>query len=102
MSGRRVARRIASAAKPEQCRRTGVSAATLATKVFDCLSQSYLMPGDGAGRWRRGSHGGGVTGAEVWHGRGGKRRIVSRGALRTTPFIVSPFVTNEWCCEVGS
>lgn len=102
MSGCRVARRIASAATVEKYRRTGVSVPTLATKVSDLSSQSYSLPGDGAGRWRRGSRGDCATEVEMWCGSGGERRIAWRGALPTTPFIVSPFVTNEWCCGVGS
>lgn len=102
MSGCRVARRIASVATEEKCRRTGVNAPSLVTKVYDSSSQSFSLPGDGAGGRRRDSRGGDVTGVAVWHGRGGERRIAWRGALPATPFIVSPFVTNEWCCEVGS
>jgi hypothetical protein len=102
MSGRRVGRRIASVATPDKCRRRGVNVPSLVTKVFDRSSQSFSLPGVEAGGWRQGSCGGDVTGVAAWRGRGGERRIVWRGALCATPFVVSPFVTNGWCCEVGS
>lgn len=104
MSGCRVARRIALGARVRIGRADAGGASTLVTKVFDWSSQSFPWAGGGAGRWqtvaRRGWGGGYLTGVGLWCGGGGKRRIASRGALPTTPFIVSPFVTNEWCCEV--
>jgi hypothetical protein len=101
MSGRRVGRRIAPVAKPKKCRCIEVNTPTLVTKVFDWLSQSLPFPGVEAGGRRQGSRGGDITGVAVWRGRGGERRIVLRGALPETPFSISPFVTNEWHCEVG-
>lgn len=100
MSGRRVARRIASVATAKKCRRTGVSAPTLVTKVFDLSLQSFPLLGDCAGGWRRGLGGGNVTGVAVWRGRGGERRIAWRGALPATPVAISSFVTDEWHSEV--
>jgi hypothetical protein len=95
MSGRRVARRIASMARAEKDRFAGVSDLTLATKVFDWSFQFFLLPCEGAGGRRRDSHGRGTTGVAVWRGRGGKRRIAWRGALPPTPVAISSFVTDE-------
>lgn len=96
MSGCRVARRVALIPELQTPRARAARARTLATKVFAWLSQSFHLAA--AGR-RPGPRGGYLTGVGLWRGSGGKRRIALRGALPTTPLVVSPFATNEWCCE---
>jgi hypothetical protein len=102
MSACRVACRVALVAGAKKWRFRAVAGPTLATKVFDVSSESFPVAGGGAARRRwRGSGWGFLTGVAWWRGRGGERRIGLRGALRATPVIPSPFVTNDWCDEVA-
>jgi hypothetical protein len=101
MSARRIARRIASLTLRQNTRIDGVSAASLATKVFHYPLQSFPSR---RGRWQLGyarSAGTGlVSGAALPEGsgppaRGGaKRRVVCGRHPHASPFAAASLVTN--------
>jgi hypothetical protein len=96
--GRRIARRVALMTWPQKLSASAVAAQTLATKVFDCLLQSFPVR-------RRADRRCGLRKA-VWSVcctegirwlplGGGARRVEWRGEPPSTPFTAPALVTND-------
>jgi hypothetical protein len=94
MRARRIARRVASMAWPQNPWLDAVSAPTLARKVFHFPCSPFSSPR--GGRWLSGQGGGrSSTGVKQRLGPGGACRLAWPGRLSATPFITVSWVTND-------
>jgi hypothetical protein len=112
MSNRRIARRIALAATVENVCAQGVSAPTLATKVFHLLLSSFPRAGRAAQRRWVAEREPVTVASERAEGRprgagvqpcqdpAPSRRLASRPAPRVTPFATPTLATNGGGSEV--